>query len=573
MVIWLLVAWASAQDSTAAPQPVAEVPLLPAEPSASESTGNGISVAVTNDFEFRYWVKDERVPGFPDRAVFNYMEQVNRTNISIGKGPWSAWAQIDQVALFANRYRLDGELVNERELVGPSAYSPLPNFLYVNPEKLSATYDGGNVKVTLGDFYATFGNGVALSVNRNPQVDIDSSIQGARVTYSSSLWDVVALVGQLNRQQVFQDNPNMDISGDRRHLVGGVRVDRYGLGPASIGAHAVMVDYVQDTGFGPSFSQLSGPDGIVAGASTELYGVGGIDWLAEADAFYYGAGDLITPNGSDWGYAAYASATAYVGPTTWQFEGKRYLNTETLNGPLGDEQYELAIAPTLEYDLAITEDSSGAINSDDIAGGRLRVDWAADPGKLTPYASLAVFRDWDTGPLHFNTVPETIVHPFVGVEWFPGETAAIVNVGYRTDIRDGDESGADRQLYTDLDIKFPIGNHIHLDVAGQGEWYRWGVNPLQQEDYVEFTSSISALHGSDWAIIWYTDFTNNPLVSSKGNLTEVLYGALEVQVKPSDALTLKLFGGSQKEGLRCAGGQCRVLPGFSGIRAAAVGSF
>jgi hypothetical protein len=62
-------------------------------------------------------------------------------------------------------------------------------------------------------------------------------------------------------------------------------------------------------------------------------------------------------------------------------------------------------------------------------------------------------------------------------------------------------------------------------------------------------------------------------VGSKGNLSEALYGALEIQVKPSDALTLKLFGGSQKEGLRCAGGQCRVLPGFSGVRASAVGSF
>ena len=125
MVIWLLVASALAADPVVGvAQPVDE-PVVAATASPQESSGNGVSVAVTNDFEFRYWVRDQRVPSFPDRAVFNYMEQVNRTNISIGKGKWSAWAQIDQVALFANRYRLDGELVNERELVGPSAYLSL----------------------------------------------------------------------------------------------------------------------------------------------------------------------------------------------------------------------------------------------------------------------------------------------------------------------------------------------------------------------------------------------------------------------------------------------------------------
>ena len=132
MAGWLLVALALGADPTE--DATAEAPAVEA------ADGSGISVAVTNDFEFRYWVREQRVPSFPDRAVFNYMEQVNRTNISVAKGKWSAWAQIDQVALFANRYRLDGELINERELVGPSAYTPLPNFLYINPETVSYTH-------------------------------------------------------------------------------------------------------------------------------------------------------------------------------------------------------------------------------------------------------------------------------------------------------------------------------------------------------------------------------------------------------------------------------------------------
>ena len=64
----------------------------------------------------------------------------------------------------------------------------------------------------------------------------------------------------------------------------------------------------------------------------------------------------------------------------------------------------------------------------------------------------------------------------------------------------------------------------------------------------------------------------DPLViSDGGNLTEELFGAVELQVKPHEAWTIKAFYGAQKAGIRCAGGQCRYLPGFDGARASVVG--
>ena len=111
------------------------------------------------------------------------------------------------------------------------------------------------------------------------------------------------------------------------------------------------------------------------------------------------------------------------------------------------------------------------------------------------------------------------------------------------------------------------------DLALAGEWYQWGDNPLQQTDYGEVESSVGLLWGSDLAVTWFTDFTNNPLVGSTGNLSESVYGALEVQYKPTDAVTLKAFGGAYKAGIRCAGGQCRLLPGFEGVKVSATGTF
>ncbi len=275
------------------------------------------------------------------------------------------------------------------------------------------------------------------------------------------------------------------------------------------------------------------------------------------------------------------SAAFYPGPLVVLVEGKRYVQAERVNGLLTPELYEVAIAPTLEYERAITEDSSAAVNSYDVTGGRVGVDWALKPGELAPNASIAVFRDADieTG-LHFNTVPETIVHPMVGVEWILPDAAALINLGYRVDIRDGVDAdgqeidaGADRQLHGDAAIKVPLVAGLHLDASLQGEWYRWGVNPFQQEDYVEIETGWTVSYHSSIAFIWYTDYTTNPLVDSTGNLTEALYGAAEIQVKPSSGVTLKALYGAQKAGIRCSGGQCRLLPGFEGARVSFVGSF
>ena len=104
-------------------------------------------------------------------------------------------------------------------------------YVYFNLEKLRATWTKGPVSVSIGDVYASFGRGLALQANRNVEIDIDTSIQGLQVKWQPGLWDLQALFGQLNRQQVFQDNPNLGLFGDRRHTVGALRVERYGLGP------------------------------------------------------------------------------------------------------------------------------------------------------------------------------------------------------------------------------------------------------------------------------------------------------------------------------------------------------
>lgn len=531
------------------------------------------SVTATDDLEIRYWVRDERLPDPADVPVFNYVEQVNRLNLAANRGPWSLKTQIDQVGLLANRYYLDDVLYLERELFATDIVAPFGKGidLYANIEKIQVAFERDALLVELGDVYAAFGRGVALNLNRNVDIDIDTSIQGAKVVARPGAWDLTAIIGQLNRQQVFQDNPNRDLRGDLRHGIAAVRAERYGLGPANLGVHGVAYDFVQEAGFIEGFQELNGPDVLIGGGTAELLGVAGIDWYAEGDVFAY-TSDLLAGPDRPLGYAGYASATFYPGKTVWLVEAKRYRNTNQVNSVLSPELYQVAIAPTLEYERAITEDSAAAVGSEDIWGARVRMDWSLMPGKFVPYIATGLYRDLDLGGLHFNTVPETIVHPMIGVDWLPGHGAALINVGYRRDIRDGGESGSDQQIHGDVTLNFPIAAGLQGNINIGAEHYVWGVNPLQQNDYTETETAWTVSKGPI-AFTWFTDFSSNPLIDSTGNISETVYMAGELQVKPRDAITVKAFYGAYKSGIRCSGGQCRLLPGFEGARASVVATF
>jgi hypothetical protein len=274
------------------------------------------------------------------------------------------------------------------------------------------------------------------------------------------------------------------------------------------------------------------------------------------------------------GWAAYGSVAAYPDPVTLLVEVRRNKDTEYLN--TFSSGWELASGPTLEYERVVTEDSSAAVNSNDIVGGRVRADLRLASGEhvsVLPYVSVAAFRDADTGTLHFNATPETIVHPVVGLQWLDGDFHLLLNGGFRADVRDrgpsGEDYGADTSAHADVALSVPIAGPVSVEIAPSLLVYRWGVNAPQQADYVDVSNTLAVKIGSPFAVLVYTDSSDNPLLASTGNLTgfglpDTLYGALELQWKPTSATTLKAFYGAYRAGIRCAGGQCRSLPGFEG---------
>jgi hypothetical protein len=95
----------------------------------------------------------------------------------------------------------------------------------------------------------------------------------------------------------------------------------------------------------------------------------------------------------------------------------------------------------------------------------------------------------------------------------------------------------------------------------------------QFTDYAEMESALAVQYGSLFAFVWYTDYSDNPLIDSVGNLSPTMYGAAEVVIRPIPTVAVKAFYGAYKSGIRCSGGQCRILPGFEGARLSVTASF
>ena len=522
----------------------------------------------------RYRVSDKRLPGFEDSHphLHDYVEFVNRYYYKVNhpENGWDSNIQIDQVSLGLNKYILDDVLYNSIDLMDNSLFSPVSNTL-VRLEKVNFTKQLVNGKLEIGDTGAAFGRGIALNIRSNKLVDIDTSLRGVKYVGNFDNLEITAISGLSNRQQISRDNPNISLYQDVPHMVSAAQLMFFGVGPSQIGVHTVATTFGDVTQRNnPGLFRFEEPlDATITGADIELFGVGGIDWYFEGNHFRY-LDELLSDSGkADHGYTGYMSASLYPAWAVILFEAKVAKDSERINRYTSIDNWEVVTPPSLEYERMITEDSSATVNSDDVIGTRLRLDYPLASG-MTPYTSLAIFRDRDLQGLHFNSVPETIFHPIAGLQYTEDEKVVLLNAGFRIDQRDQDtvDWGADKLLHLDFEYSIPLFGEEGFEINTSGWKFFWGNNTSEHNDFVTIQNAFVWRHKEFWDFTWYQDYTTNTQLQSRGNITENLYMAGEVKYKPTSDTALKMLFGAYKAGIRCSGGQCRTLPGFEGVEIA-----
>lgn len=564
-----------------------------------------VATSVTFDTEVRLQRYDPAPLVYVGGSRPRFVEQLSRWVIQGRYGRWSAGVQLDQLAFAGLPHVVDGDT----KLYLPPMQAPCPGSpesclsnpfrgpgtgiaTYVNPEKVSLEYRGDELKLSFGDFYQSVGVGAVMNVNRNVDNDVDTSIQGVRAVWLPGDWEVTALAGTLNRQQIFQDQLNVgQLDGDRRHVVSAVEVKRYGLGSSTLGVHAVLYNFVDASipersarglsGFATALRQV--PDALIAG-STASTSVAGVDIDGEISVIGFPSQDrhpaLFVPTLEDIGpgLASYGSAFWFIGPTTWQLEARYFKNVYRLNNAIPVRYgYTIAAPPTLELERAINIDTAAITGSNALGGGLLRVDITASDA-TTPYVAFGVSRDEDlVNAAQKSPSPETIVQLQAGVEVLAGEWGLLVESVARADLRDG-PYGADKQLYSAVDLKNPVPLGSSLQTALVGQYFVHGPDGSGRtpDPWHEINVSVGYLVTSSVGFTLYYDNTTNPVAGDNGNLRTdwpSAYGAGEVFWKPSAAWTVKAFHGGYAAGIRCSGGQCRNVPAFTGTRVAVIGTF
>ena len=156
----------------------------------------------------------------------------------------------------------------------------------------------GHRRAHRGDTYASFGRGLALNIVKNTDIDVDTSIRGAKGIFRTGDFDLTAISGITNQQQISQENPNVAIAPNVDHMVSGVRAEWFG--PVNLGAHAVAYKFARPTEIPLAVSATrysSDLDVGIVGANVEANGVLGLDIYGEYALYDYQAEDMTDGNG------------------------------------------------------------------------------------------------------------------------------------------------------------------------------------------------------------------------------------------------------------------------------------
>jgi|GEM_PF-2010223 len=578
---------------------------------------SGAQLDVTQSLYYKYNVFLDESPNDGVPAPFPFSEFINRTQADLRIGPFTLGVQFDFAATsptcsdtryadkYAASYGADAPCVHANELRGSGWPDAAPRNALAMLEKVYLKYQSKYFTAELGDFYASIGRGLLLFMVRQPNIDQDNSLFGARFDVLTKNFDAMGFVGFSNPQEISMELRNQQID----------LVDRALLAGGSIGVRPVKNLALTAHGVGYELTELA--SGAVGG-TVSVKNIGkAVDLFFEGDAFIYGQDEAAELNLPKTGYALYGTVSGYAGPLTMLFEFKRYKDAQLLRrgGPVVPLQYNAP--PSLEFAIAITEDVNGSIISNDIIGGRLQAELFFLMSNTTLTASVLGSVDQEAHP-PFSRQGEVTIHPWMALDQglHVGKTDLHFQgaVGYRHDFpfrtKPGDDVSADDRdrlgteflrntglLHWNIDIGVSIGVHSfewvsyfrrHSFTMEEEECWmkRAGGETCDKNDgWVSNENAISYTLMGKYTIALHLDFTDDPLVQSLGNSGAVgnlvydpwfkssAFIGAEIIAKPLPQLELYLFGGSQKAGIVCTGGACRTVPAFTGVKSRVTVSF
>jgi hypothetical protein len=488
-----------------------------------------------------------------------------------------------------------GRVASSEFVWGPGAggYTTLDYGNDVRLERIYGTANLERLRVTAGDFYVSFGRGIALSLVKLDDVGEDTALRGARVEYqvprALKLILVGGVVNALNvdpiTKQIFRDDPLDKIVG--------ARVEWQIEDALALGAHGVLMRprYTDEADVDPDrlFVDMGPGVSALTGGATAQLNVGGLQLYLEGDAQthdnYRPAQDVANESG----YAVFGEISYDLSPFMIKGEGifyRRWL----MDGPYRGSYSTTAGNPAIPYNnMPTLEPVWMTINSRGNAeGGRVTGDLFVRRSRtqVTLFATTLFYEGgllpggvWDDHP------PTLIVHPILKARQEFGDSGVSLSVdgGFRYETTDEPITGEPdngRLWHAAADLSVPIkGPH---SVEAKLELRRHDLNVSESVPHWVTLASL----GYDMSGAFGVTIVHEYSDETAGN--DLRFGDWELPLprqhylwaivnahlpRPLEDLTLRLLAGAQRGGIKCAGGVCRMYPDSVGARLEAVYRF
>jgi thiol-disulfide isomerase/thioredoxin len=404
--------------------------------------------------------------------------------------------------------------------------------------KRYAQYSATGFRARAGDFYTSLGRGLVFSMTKVFEEEgldyvVDTTVDGGEVSAAAGPLSGGVFGGWIDRPE---DHTVRD-----KVIGGNVGWTRAGFGTFRVqGASAELEP-------GAAFGNRIVNQGS---ASLEMTALGG--W-----ADLYGEFSLIRRTVYDAeapldGHGLYLGSKLRQGRFTLLLEMKDYrqLNFEYARPPLLESEQLEILAD--QFDLDRT----------DITSYSAHVDYYAPASATLLYAKLLCVNDNpDDHPL-YGSYDRDIGHVFAGLEKkYAGGGYVNGLAGWRWETATSVAflSTAGRTFHDQINADWPLGHGWSLE----GDW-KHKVFDGAGYDYYEIRSGLSLHRSPRWVLSALYERSTEPAMVALYDRKD--WWAGQIEFRSGGGHSLRLFVGSTKGGMKCAGGVCRLFPPFEGIR-------
>jgi hypothetical protein len=453
----------------------------------------------------------------------------------------------------------------------------------VRLEKIYARMRFGPAGVEVGDIYGCLGKGIALCVKKVDELSTDTSLRGLKAYYNSRLFGGTLMAGLGNTINVgdtieeFLPDPNDFVGGIEARVSpvwwmkltahGSLLVDRQAI-REGMGSDIEVPGWIAAPDFddkdiirrdllaviGPT---LSFPDIFGHGSFFVEYDAMLQTW-AEGDPADHPdslAGQVLYSTGTfDWKILHLMVELKWYDSHLDEALSETNLMGTEVERPSGESEfvYYGVLPPVDDESLLFRNDRPY-----DVVGGRVRADVEIPPVTGVVFASFTDFEDTDLGPALANDY--FIRHIKVGWEQRLDDYSIIANAsgGYRQELF---HSVRENMWHAEGDVHFPIWGPLAMELAGRYEAYD---RPVEEISY-QLSQAAATLSLAPWLGLTFTHEFSDQVTADKS--TSGHFYNVEVIYRFMSGSYVKVFGGSSRGGLKCAGGMCRTFPPFEGVK-------